>query len=84
MSERVAALEGEMGAEGFWDDSEHAAEVSAEHARASKRLEVFVKLQADVDDLEGLAEMAAEDASLEAEVDEQIASQISDDALCGP
>jgi peptide chain release factor 2 len=74
LSERVAALEGEMGAEGFWDDSEHAAEVSAEHARASKRLEAFVKLQADVDDLEGLAEMAAEDASLEAEVDEQIAS----------
>jgi peptide chain release factor 2 len=70
----VAALEGEMGAGGFWDDSEHAAEVSAEHARASKRLEAFVKLQADVDDLEGLAEMAAEDASLEAEVDEQIAS----------
>jgi peptide chain release factor 2 len=70
----VAALEGEMGAGGFWDDSEHAAEVSAEHARASKRLEAFVKLQADVDDLEGLAEMAAEDASLEAEVNEQIAS----------
>jgi peptide chain release factor 2 len=70
----VAALEGEMGAGGFWDDSEHAAAVSAEHARASKRLEMFVTLQADVDDLEGLAEMAAEDGTLEAEVDEQIAS----------
>jgi peptide chain release factor 2 len=70
----VAALEGEMGAGGFWDDSEHAAAVSAEHARASKRVEMFVTLQADVDDLEGLAEMAAEDATLEAEVDEQIAS----------
>ncbi len=63
-----------MGAGGFWDDSEHAAAVSAEHARASKRVEMFVTLQADVDDLEGLAEMAAEDATLEAEVDEQIAS----------
>jgi peptide chain release factor 2 len=70
----VAALEGEMGAEGFWDDSEHAAEVSAEHARASKRLEMFTQLRSDVEDLDGLAEMAAEDASLEAEVDEQIAS----------
>jgi peptide chain release factor 2 len=70
----VAALEGEMGAGGFWDDAEHAAEVSAEHARASKRLEMFTQLRADVEDLDGLAEMAAEDASLEAEVDEQIAS----------
>jgi peptide chain release factor 2 len=70
----VAALEGEMGAEGFWDDAEHAAEVSSEHARASKRLEMFAQLRSDVEDLDGLAEMAAEDASLEAEVDEQIAS----------
>jgi peptide chain release factor 2 len=70
----VAALEGEMGAQGFWDDSERAAAVSAEHARASRRVEMFRALQADVGDLDGLAEMAAEDASLEAEVDEQIAS----------
>jgi peptide chain release factor 2 len=74
LAERVAALEGEMGAEGFWDDSEHAAEVSAEHARASKRVEAFTHLRSDVEDLDGLAEMAAEDASLEGEVDEQIAS----------
>src|SRR5271154_5664301 len=63
-----------MGAEGFWDDSERAATVSAEHARASRRLETFSTLQADVEDLDGLAEMAAEDTSLQAEVDEQIAS----------
>jgi len=66
------ALEEEMGAGGFWDDSERAASVSAEHARASKRLEMFTTLQADVDDLDGLAEMAAEDGSLQGEVDEQI------------
>ncbi len=70
----MAALEGEMGAEGFWDDAERAAEVSAEHSRASRRLETFAALQADVEDLDGLAEMAAEDESLQAEVDEQIAS----------
>ena len=63
-----------MGAEGFWDDSERAAAVSAEHARASRRLEMFTGLQADVEDLDGLAEMAAEEQSLQAEVDEQIAS----------
>jgi peptide chain release factor 2 len=70
----VAALEGEMGAAGFWDDSERAATVSAEHARASKRVEMFDALSTDVEDLDGLAEMAAEDSSLQPEVDEQIAS----------
>src|ERR1035438_8980294 len=63
-----------MGAEGFWDDSERAAAVSAEHARASRRLEMFSALEGDVGDLDGLAEMAAEDSSLQVEVDEQIAS----------
>jgi peptide chain release factor 2 len=70
----VAALEAEMGAEGFWDDSERAAAVSAEHARASKRLETFSALESDVEDLDGLAAMAAEEESLQGEVDEQIAS----------
>ena len=63
-----------MGSAGFWDDSERAASVSAEHARATRRLESFQALQADVEDLDGLAEMAGEDASLQPEVDEQIAS----------
>ena len=63
-----------MGAEGFWDDSERAAAVSAEHARTARRLEAFRKLEADVADLDSLAEMAAEDASLQDEVEEQIAS----------
>jgi peptide chain release factor 2 len=74
MAERVAALEREMGEPGFWDDSERAAGVSAEHSRASRRLEAFSALQADVEDLDGLVEMAAEDESLGAEVDEQIVS----------
>jgi peptide chain release factor 2 len=70
----VAALEAEMGAPGFWDDSERAASVSGEHARASRRLEGFAALSSDVDDLDALVEMAAEEESLEAEVEEQIAS----------
>ena len=70
----MAALERQMGAEGFWDDSERAAAVSAEHSRASRRLETFTALQRDVEDLDGLAEMAAEEESLAAELDEQIAS----------
>ncbi len=63
-----------MGATGFWDDSERAAAVSGEHSRASRRLEQFDKLRDDVDDLDALVEMAVEEGSLQAEVDEQIAS----------
>ncbi|HEY2141695.1 MAG TPA: peptide chain release factor 2 [Solirubrobacteraceae bacterium] len=74
LTERVDALEGEMAAPGFWDDSERAGAVSAEHARTSRRLEMFTSLQGDVEDLDGLAEMAAEEESLQGEVDEQIAS----------
>ena len=63
-----------MGGEGFWDDSEKAAAVSAEHSRASRRLDAFSALQHDVEDLDGLSEMAAEEESLQGELDEQIAS----------
>jgi peptide chain release factor 2 len=74
VAERLAALESEMGAAGFWDDSERAAAVTAEHSRASRRLEAFTELQSDVEDLDGLLEMAVEDESLQAEVDEHFAS----------
>jgi peptide chain release factor 2 len=63
-----------MGAPGFWDDSEQAAKVSAEHARASRRLETFSSLQRDVEDLADLTELAGEDESLAAEVQEHLAS----------
>ncbi|HTR72798.1 MAG TPA: peptide chain release factor 2 [Solirubrobacteraceae bacterium] len=74
LSERIGALEAEMGKAGFWDDSERAASVSSEHARVSRRLQTFTELQADVEDLDGLVEMAAEEESLEEEVGEQLAS----------
>jgi peptide chain release factor 2 len=63
-----------MGAPGFWDDQERAAKVSAEHARASRRLSSFRELQSDADDLEPLAELAEEDPEIAAELEEQIAS----------
>ncbi len=70
----MQALEGEMGAQGFWDDSERAAKVSSEHARASRRLQTFRALEGDVEDLGGLMEMAAEDESLQGEVEDQFVS----------
>jgi peptide chain release factor 2 len=61
-----------MGAAGFWDDQERAAKVSAEHARASRKLGVFRQLEADVEDLGPLAELAEEDPEIGAELEEQI------------
>jgi peptide chain release factor 2 len=63
-----------MQAPGFWDDAEAAAKVSAEQAKATKRLQAFTALQSDVEDLDGLVEMAGEDASLEEEVQEHVVS----------
>jgi peptide chain release factor 2 len=61
-----------MGAPGFWEDQERAARVSAEHARASRKLSVFRELKSDVEDLEPLAELTEEDPDLAAELEEQI------------
>ncbi|RKQ91240.1 peptide chain release factor 2 (bRF-2) [Solirubrobacter pauli] len=74
MQERLSTLEDEMGATGFWDAPDHAAKVSAEHTRTQRRLEAFTKLQADAEDLEGLAELAEEDAEIAAELEGAIAS----------
>jgi peptide chain release factor 2 len=58
---------------GFWDDSDVAAKVSAEHAKLGKRLDTFTALQADVEDLDALVELAEEDDSLSTELDEHLA-----------
>ena len=63
-----------MGTEGFWDDAEQAAAVSAEHARTSRRLETFRSLESEVADLEGLIELAAEDETIGDEVQEHMRS----------
>jgi peptide chain release factor 2 len=62
-----------MSAAGFWDDQEQAAKVSAEHARAARRLGEFQALETEVEDLASLAEMAEEDAEIEAELEGQLA-----------
>jgi len=74
LSERVQALEEEMGAPGFWDDQERAAQVSAEHARTSRRVSTYRDLERDVEDLEPLAELAEEDLEIASELEEQIRS----------
>jgi peptide chain release factor 2 len=74
LSERVDALAAQMSSDGFWEDPERAARISAEHARAAKRLQTFRELQADVEDLESLAELAGEDATMQRELEEHLSS----------
>jgi peptide chain release factor 2 len=62
-------LEQEMGARGFWDDQQHAAQVSAEHARLAKRLDRYESLQRDYDDA---AELLAMDGGLADELETSI------------
>ena len=71
---RLDELERRMGEPGFWDDQDAAARTSAEHARTSRKLTEFRSLQRDIDDLEGLVELAEEDPDLAGELDEQLAS----------
>ncbi|MCW2959447.1 MAG: peptide chain release factor 2 [Solirubrobacterales bacterium] len=70
---RSAELEAQMGEPGFWDDSDAAAKVSAEHSRVTRKAEAFNAVVADAEDLEALAEMAAEDSDMAGELTDQLA-----------
>jgi peptide chain release factor 2 len=59
---------------GFWDDQEQAARISAEHARAQKRLADFRSLESDAADLDELVELAEDDIEIAAELEQQLAS----------
>jgi peptide chain release factor 2 len=63
-----------MGEPRFWDDQERAAAITAEHARATRRLNAYRELHRDAEDLEPLAELAEEDPDIASELDQQIRS----------
>jgi peptide chain release factor 2 len=65
LTERAAELEAEMGEPGFWDDQQHAAAVSTEHSRVTKRLERYRRLSKEYEDA---AELAAMDGELAGEI----------------
>jgi peptide chain release factor 2 len=69
LTSRVAALEEEMGRPGFWDDQQHAAAVSTEQARLTRRLERYERLRRDYDDARELLDM---DGELGAEIGESL------------
>jgi peptide chain release factor 2 len=81
---RTAELETAMGEPGFWDDQQRAAEISAEHARTTKRLERYEGLTRDYEEARELFEL---DGDLAAELDvhlrplEQELDRLREDAL---
>jgi len=81
---RIAELEEELGAPGFWDDQQHAASVSAEHARLQRRLDRYERLQREYADAVELLEM---DPEMAPEIEASIAplrrelDRLQEDAL---
>ncbi len=63
-----------MQAPGFWDDQEAAARISGEHTRAKRKIDLWEGISSDAADLGELAEMAAEDEEMAAELNEQLDS----------
>jgi peptide chain release factor 2 len=58
-----------MGEAGFWDDSQAAAKIGAEHARLARRLELYRSVESEIADLDTLVELSADDVELAGEVD---------------
>jgi peptide chain release factor 2 len=69
LEQRLAKLEEQMNAPGFWGDQGRAAKLAAEHARVSRRLEGYRTLRRDYDD-------AAELAAMDGEMAEEIAHSL--------
>jgi peptide chain release factor 2 len=59
---------------GFWDDQAAAADVSARHSSAQRRLQTFRRLESDVADLDELTEIADEDEEIAGELASQLDS----------
>jgi peptide chain release factor 2 len=84
LRERVAELELELGAPGFWDDQQRAAAVSAEHSRQSRRLERYDRLRREYEDA---GELLAMDGEMADEIADSLApirrelERLQEDAL---
>ena len=66
---RIAELEAQLGAPGFWDDQAKAAHSSSEHSRLARKLERFDTLTRDYEDAKELLSM---DGELALEIADQL------------
>jgi len=69
LKKRVGALEQELSTPGFWDDQQHAAAVSAEHAQVQKRLATYERLRDEYEDAANLLDL---DPSMASEIADSI------------
>jgi len=69
IGQRREALETEMQAPGFWDDQSRAQQVSTDHARLSRRLARYERLQHEYEDAKELFEL---DPAFEEQLAEQL------------
>jgi peptide chain release factor 2 len=67
LKRRLAEFEAAMAEPGFWDDQQRAARISTDHARLSRRLERYERLQQEYEDAR---ELIALDGELGAEMSE--------------
>jgi peptide chain release factor 2 len=72
-----------MGAPGFWDDQQQAARISAEQARATRKLETYRRLSDDFEAISALAAEGDDDGDLTALVTplERELNRLQEDAL---
>jgi peptide chain release factor 2 len=70
LRKRLDELEQAMGEPGFWDDQSRAAQISSEHARVSRRLDRYDRLQHEYDEARELHE-------LEPEMEDEIAASVT-------
>jgi peptide chain release factor 2 len=77
---RIAELDEQMSAPGFWDDPEQGARVSAERGGLARDVEVIDELDARLSDAETLYELARDENedSYESEIDEALVSLAAD------
>ena len=78
---QLAGLNEQLSAPGFWDNPRRAAVVSAEQSRATRKLEAYRRLDAEIGDLPTLLEMVAEDDGMLPEADASIAALENEIAL---
>jgi peptide chain release factor 2 len=85
LARRRAGLEEAMGEPGFWDDQAGAARISTEHARTTRKLERYERLQREYEDAKelltlGEGELGAEIAEMVDSLERELAL-LEEDAL---
>jgi peptide chain release factor 2 len=81
---RLGELEQAMSEPGFWDDQGRAAQITSEHARLTRRVERYERLNSEYEDAR---ELAAMDGEMDTEIAESIAplraelDRLQEDAL---